>query len=58
MLPILNVESWEYASKLMGHMINNPELMEKYRDNLLRGWIIAKNRYADAVKVMFAQIIA
>jgi hypothetical protein len=57
MLPILNVESWEYASKLMGHMINNPELMEKYRDNLLRGWIIAKKQYADSVKSMFAQII-
>ena len=57
MLPILNVESWEYASKLMGHMINTPELMEKYRDNLLRGWIIAKKQYGDEIKKIFAHII-
>ena len=57
MFPILNVESWEYANKLMGHMINNPELMEKYRDNLLRGWMIAKKQYGDKIKDMFSHII-
>jgi GR25 family glycosyltransferase involved in LPS biosynthesis len=57
MIPILNVESWDYASKVIGHMINTPELMEKYRESLLNGWIISKKRYAHAIKTMFAQLI-
>jgi GR25 family glycosyltransferase involved in LPS biosynthesis len=58
MIPILNMGSWDYASKVIGHMINTPDLMEKYRESILNGWVISKKRYADAVKVMFAQIIA
>jgi hypothetical protein len=55
---ILNIDSWEYASKLLGHMINTPELMEQYRNTIMNEWILSKKNYSDAIKKMFANHIA
>jgi len=56
-IPLINMDSWDYASKVVGHMLANPELMEKYRESLLMGWIVGKKRYSDAIKNVFSQLI-
>jgi GR25 family glycosyltransferase involved in LPS biosynthesis len=56
-IPIINMDSWDYASKVIVHMLANPEVMEKYRESLLMGWIVGKKRYSESIKNIFAQLI-
>jgi hypothetical protein len=51
---IINMDSWEYATKLVVHMINKPEFMEQYRNSIMKEWIASKKKYSDAIKKIFS----
>jgi len=41
-MSLLPMASWEDAAKCMAHLLQNKELLEKYRDRLLTSWMAWK----------------
>jgi hypothetical protein len=49
-LPILPVESWEAAAKLMEQLLEQKPMLESYRARVLEGWMDWKRRIRDEMK--------
>ena len=53
-LAILNIPSWEHAAMLMQNLLNDKQMLEMYRNQLLGQWAQWKLKLKDQVSVILA----
>jgi hypothetical protein len=53
-LQVLIVSSWAEAASLMVQLYNDKNLLETYRQNILSGWRVWKEKLTREVKESFA----
>lgn len=55
-MPFFDLPSWEHATGLMAHLLQNPEMMEQYRKAILVGWAKFKISLKEKVRAWLAKI--
>jgi predicted Zn-dependent protease with MMP-like domain len=53
-LAILNIPSWQHAVMLMANLLNDKQMLEMYRNQLLSQWAQWKAQLKDQVAVILA----
>jgi hypothetical protein len=49
-IPILSLNSWSEAKVTIDFFLSKPDIFEKYRDAVLTGWILTKERMSKSIK--------